>query len=106
MANLTNENLTPQEQQVLSTLIDGLYAEPHFSDVDAVDISKATGIPMKSIRGSIASLVKKDYIWIDGNDSGYQIIYLSISKWHLHPRWKDSEEYASWVSSQLETSTN
>jgi hypothetical protein len=82
-------NLTQLEEQVLQTLIDSLYAEPGFSDVDAKDIACDTGIDIKSVRGVLSSLVKKDIIEIIGNDSGYQIIYLNESHYHLHPRWKN-----------------
>lgn len=82
-------NLTQLEEQVLQSLIDSLYAEPGFSDVDAKDIARDTKIDIKSVRGVLSSLVKKDIIEIAGNDSGYQIIYLNESHYHLHPRWKN-----------------
>lgn len=87
----TTENLTAMEEKALSALIDGLYAEPGFSDVDANDIAKWTGIPTRNIRGVLSSLIKKDYIQIDDPGTGYQIIYLNDSKWYLHPEW--IEEY-------------
>jgi hypothetical protein len=96
-------NYTELEKLTLDSLIDGLYAEAGFSDVDANDLAEWTGIPTKTIRGTLASLVKKGTVWIEGNDSGYQIIYLSISAWGLHPRWKDSDEYAEWLDSQSVT---
>jgi hypothetical protein len=87
-------SLTAMETQVLETLIANLYAEPGFSDVDAHDISRATGIPTKSIRGVLSSLVKKDIIWLDetnnwGTKDQYVIIYLSPAYWYLHPQWKN-----------------
>ena len=82
-------NLTQLEEQVLQTLIDSLYAEPGFSDVDAKDIACDTGIDIKSVRGVLSSLVKKDIISIYTNDSNYQIIYLNESHYHLHPKWKN-----------------
>jgi len=101
MANLISENnLTPLEQQVLGSLIDNLYAEPGFSDVDAKDISEWTGINKNSMGGILSSLSKKDYVQIDGNSSGYQIIYLNISRWYLHPTWKDSYNYEEWCKRQ------
>lgn len=92
----TTENLTAMEEKALSALIDGLYAEPGFSDVDANDIAKWTGIPTRNIRGVLSSLIKKDYIQIDDPGTGYQIIYLNDSKWYLHPEWieeYDAEQY-------------
>jgi hypothetical protein len=84
-----NLSLTPLETTVLETFINNLYAEAGFSDVDAHDIANWTGIPTRSIRGVLSSLVQKDIIFIDGNSAGFQIIYLNESHWFLHPRWKD-----------------
>ena len=84
-------NLTELETLSLECLIEGLYAEPGFSDMDARDIASRTGRDIKSIRGALASLVKKDIIMIDDpNDSGYKIIYLNTDYYHLHPNpeWK------------------
>jgi hypothetical protein len=96
-----NLSLTKLEQTVLENLISNLYAEPGFSDVDAKDISRETGIPTKSIRGVLSSLVKKEIISLEETDTygapeQYVIIYLNPSHWYLHPEWKeeyDSEKY-------------
>ena len=86
-----NLQLTSQESAVLEALIANLYAEPGFSDVDAHDIARVTGIPTRSIRGSLASLVKKEIVSIEPTDSGeYQIIYLSEKYYYLHPSWKNN----------------
>ena len=79
-----NLQLTNLETQVLENLINNLYAEPGFSDVDANDISRSTGIPMKSIRGVLSSLVKKGIIFLNETDSfgaseQFVIIYLHDS---------------------------
>ncbi len=88
-----NLNLTELEEKVLENLIDNLYAEPGFSDVDAKDISKETGIPMKSIRGVLGSLVKKGIVSLDETSTygapKYVIIYLNNDYWYLHPEWKN-----------------
>jgi hypothetical protein len=89
---MNNLNLTELETKTLTAFIDGLYAEPGFSDVDANDLSHWTKIDIKSIRGVLASLIKKDIISIYDNGAGYQIIYLNNSFYHLHPRWKDEVE--------------
>jgi Fe2+ or Zn2+ uptake regulation protein len=93
-----NLQLTNLETKVLENLINNLYAEPGFSDVDANDISRSTGIPMKSIRGVLSSLVKKGIIHLEETDSfgaseQFVIIYLHESHYYLHPEWK--EEYDS-----------
>lgn len=94
---ILKENLTELESFALQSLINGLYAEPHFSDIDANDISHSTKIPNKSLRGVLSSLIKKGYIFIDDYGSGANIplIYLIIDKWYLHKEWKNSYEYTN-----------
>ncbi len=84
-----NLSLTALENQALECLINNLYAEPGFSDVDANDISRQTKIPMKSLRGTLSSLVKKGIIQLDENYSNFVIIYLMEQFWYLHPTWKN-----------------
>lgn len=89
---MENLKLTDLEKTVLETLINSLYAEAGFSDVDAHDISRCTGISTKSIRGSLSSLVKKGIVSLQETDNffakeQYVIIYLNESFWYLHPRW-------------------
>lgn len=96
-----NLKLTALETTVLETLIDGLYAEPGFSDVDAHDIAKITGISTKSIRGALSSLVKKGIVSLEETDTWgvkeqFVLIYLNDSHWYLHPEWKseyNAEKY-------------
>lgn len=82
---------TELEQQVLDSLIGGLYAEPGFSDVDARDLAKETGHSTSIIRGVLSSLIKKGVIYIEATNTYgapvYQLIYLQKAFWHLHPRW-------------------
>jgi predicted transcriptional regulator len=93
MNNHINDlNLTDLEKTVLESLISNLYAEPGFSDVDAHDISRETGIPTKTIRGVLSSLVKKEIVQLEptntfGADKQYVIIYLHSNFWYLHPEW-------------------
>ena len=87
--------LTKLETTVLTTLIDGLYAEAGFSDVDAHDIARETGISTKSIRGALSSLVKKGIVNLEETDNcwaeqQYVIIYLNQNYWYLHPEWSKS----------------
>ena len=90
-------NLTPLENQVMESFISLLYAEPGFSDVDAKDLSADTGIPTRSIRGVLSSLVQKGIINIEDNGAGFQIVYLNSSHWYLHPEWKN-ETPLNWNS--------
>ena len=87
--------LTEMEAQCMQSLIDGLYAEAGFSDVDAKDIASDTGIPIRSVRGVLANLVKKGLIDIEDNDTGYMIIYLRPEWYNLHSTgWV--EDLAQW----------
>lgn len=92
-----NLKFTALETRAMESLIDGLYAEPGFSDVDAHDLSRQTGISTKSIRGVLASLVKKGIIFIEtGGNEEYELIYLNDGYHYLHPEWKeyyDAAEY-------------
>ena len=89
MEAIKDLNLTQLESQVLGSLISQLYAEAGYSDVDAKDTTQHIKVYIKSVRGALGSLVRKDIIDIDGNDSGYQIIYLNQKYWTLHPQWKN-----------------
>jgi DNA-binding MarR family transcriptional regulator len=85
--------LTTLENQVLECLIDNLYAEPGFSDVDANDIANQTKISTKIIRGTLSSLVKKGIVHLEetntyGAERQYVLIHLNQSFWYLHPQWK------------------
>lgn len=85
--------LTQLETQVLKNLIDNLYAEAGFSDVDARDISDNTKVDIKSVRGALGSLVKKGIINIEDNGAGFEIIYLNSNHYYLHPEWKNEREW-------------
>jgi len=85
--------LTQLETQVLKNLIDSLYAEAGFSDVDARDISDNTKVDIKSVRGALGSLVKKGIINIEDNGAGFEIIYLNSNHYYLHPEWKNEREW-------------
>ncbi len=102
--------LTEMEAQCMQSLIHGLYAEAGFSDVDATDIAHDTGIPIKSVRGVLANLVKKGLIDIEDNDAGYMIIYLKPEWYHLHSEgWVEDLKcwvHAGWVTGEQKTSIN
>ena len=89
--NISELNLTELESKTLQSLIDGLYAEPGYSDVDANDIAKDLGISTKIIRGALGSLVKKGIVTLDENDSKYVIIYLNTEYWGLvNENWAEA----------------
>jgi hypothetical protein len=86
---MENLDLTVLEQKVLNQFINGLYAEPGFSDMDASDLV-SEGMDIKQVRGVLGSLQKKGILSIqDPNDGGYKIIDLNEGYWYLHPHWKD-----------------
>jgi len=86
--------LTALESEVLNSFVSGLYAEPGFSDVDVNDIANWTGIGTKSIRGALASLVKKGVVTVTDNGQGYQIIDLQTEYWHLvNDSWAEAAEF-------------
>lgn len=88
---INKENLTVLEKQSLQAIINGLYAEPGFSDMDVNDLVRPVGKSSRVLRGVLSSLIKKGYIYIDDSCSSgnYQLIYLSESYYHLHPEWKN-----------------
>ena len=89
--------LTQLEAQVLKSLINGLYVEAGFSDVDAKDIAEWINKPIKSVRGALGSLVKKGIVTIEETDSfgaeQFQIIYLNPDHYYLHPKWYKEREW-------------
>jgi hypothetical protein len=92
--NITELNLTELESKTLTAFIGGLYAEPGFSDVDVKDLSLELGISTKVLRGVLGSLVKKDIVFVDENNSGYDIIYLKKSYWGLvNESWAEEANY-------------
>ena len=95
---IQNLGLTEMESQCLQALIDNLYAEAGFSDVDAKDISNVTKLPIKQVRGVLANLVKKGIVEIDDPGCGFQIIYLREEHYNLHSQeWVD--DLAIWTRS-------
>lgn len=92
--NITELNLTELESKTLTTFIGGLYAEPGFSDVDVNDLSSELGISTKVLRGALGSLVKKNIVFVDENDGGYDIIYLNKPYWGLvNESWAEEANY-------------
>jgi sugar-specific transcriptional regulator TrmB len=87
--NINKLVLTSLELKVLTSLIHMLYAEAGFTDVDANDLSRESGIPIKQIRGVISSLVKKNIIFVDESDgpTKYWLIHLRREYWNLHSEW-------------------
>ncbi len=85
-------NLTQLEETLLNALIDHLYAEEGFSDIEANDLAKWTNTDIKIVRGVLGSLIKKGIVSIfqqqgETQNHFYQIIYLNEQYYNLHPVW-------------------
>ena len=89
---LTHEAVeTELEFKVLTCLINNLYAEPGFSDVDVREIAKKLEMKVNTVKGVIGSLCKKQICYV-GEDDYANIIYLDRGYWFLHPEWCDEVE--------------
>lgn len=83
-------NLTVSEAEVIKALIDSMYAEYNFSDVDINDLAQITGTTTKILRGVVSSLVKKGLVEKFENDGGYVILYLTdLVAGYVNEEWKD-----------------
>lgn len=87
---------TFKEVMVLQALINGLYAEPGFSDVTISDLVNSTVLEMESVKGVLGSLTKKGAVFTDdemrvstdsGEMDGEVIIYLGYEFHKYHPTW-------------------
>jgi hypothetical protein len=81
-------NLTDLETSFLVALVNGLYAEPHFSDLDVSDVAKEMGVPVASAKGVLGSLVKKGILSTEDSGTGFDLIYLNAEHFNLHREWR------------------
>lgn len=87
------------EAQVLNCLVNSLYAEPGFSDVDAKDIAVALGRSEQSVGGVISQLVQKGVVFVEEYDANFQVhklIYLQEGAYHYHAEWAEAEGIEVW----------
>ena len=80
--------VTNLEMQFLNALVNGLYAEAGFSDVDIEDIAKEMKVRIPEAKGVMGSLVKKGLLDPPDVDFG-SIIFLAEQAYNLHPRWME-----------------
>jgi hypothetical protein len=100
---MENLDLTDKEQNVLTALIDGLYAEPGFSDIDAQDLAKATELNKNAVGGVLTSLQAKGIVWVSEPEYWFgkleipALVYLCSDYYYLHPDkyWQDECTKAS-----------
>jgi len=96
MEHYQNLELTELETSFLKAFIPNLYAEPGFSDINPKEMAQATGMDIKTVKGVMGSLVKKDIIWTMSSEElgipreNGPIIYLNESYYFLHPDWKNT----------------
>ena len=88
----TKIKLTELETKTLDWLKnEGWYnwsGEPHFSDVEAQDVSNGTGININSLKGVLGSLSKKGFIFVEEMDVNgenfYDFIYATKQAYHYY----------------------
>lgn len=93
---------TDKEKAVLKSLINGLYAEPGFSDVTVSDLI-TDELNSNAVRGVLSSLTEKTVVWSDdeyrvstdsGEMDGEVIMYLNENFYGLHKEWAEIEGVA------------
>lgn len=85
------ESLTEKEKIVLESIVDNLYAEYGFTDIDIDDIEVNTELKPKIARGVIGSLVKKGVINVYEHDANFQkqeFYIITDDFLFLHPEWE------------------
>lgn len=104
MVHYDNLDLTHLEKTFLEAFINDLYAEPGFSDINPKDMATAMKKNIKTVKGVMGSLVKKNIIWtMSAEDLGIPrengpIIYLNESYYFLHPEW--ASEGKTWKTNE------
>lgn len=84
----TATTFTDLEQTVLTALVSKLNGERDYSNVSISDLSKASGVATKILRGVLTSLAKKGAICVDTTANWSEsIVYLQESHFYLHPVW-------------------
>lgn len=76
------DRLPEKSKAAMRVIIQGLYAEPGFSDVDTGDVAAALGLDRKAMGGIVARLQKDGLCWADRMDSmggpKYDLLYPSV----------------------------
>ncbi len=58
-------NLPEFSQRVYLAILDGLYAEPGFSDLEGFEVAKAIDSTPEAVGGAMKRLVEADLIWVE-----------------------------------------
>ena len=75
--------------RVLHSLLQGLYAEAGFSDVDAQDLANATGLTVKQVMGAFCWLKVRKLIWTDTIKINNEEVTFVFSQLH-RAEWCDA----------------
>lgn len=72
-------NVTENEKKVLAVIEEGMrpYADEGFSDVMVEDITDGTGLNVKSAKGVLGSLIKKNLVTADDVNGEYNVYYIT-----------------------------
>lgn len=83
--------LTKLEAEIMDWFLTyGLYAEKHFSDVEVADIAINIKVSIKTVRGAVASLVKKGYIVVElMDDLGIHLVYATEKGYMLDDEYEE-----------------
>lgn len=83
--------LTKLEAEIMDWFLTyGLYAEKHFSDVEVADIAINIHVSIKTVRGAMASLVKKGYVVVElMDDLGIHLVYATEKGYKLDDEYEE-----------------
>lgn len=85
--------LTELESKFIEVFIGLLYAEPGFTDVDVMDMSKHMCVSVNTAKGVLGSLCKKGIVYaqeVRSNRQTIELISLHTDYYYLHPIWKNA----------------
>jgi len=84
--------ITNLERLFIDKLIESLYAEAGFTDVDVADLAKAIEKSKATTKGVLGSLVKKGLVSTEDSGTGYDLIIINECIYHYHPAWSAEVE--------------
>jgi len=89
MSKNTLPTVTLQEIDAINALVDSLYGDPGFSDVNVLDVACRLDVCYEDARSLLSSLQAKGVVFFEKTDvsSAYDVVHLAPEWWHLHPEW-------------------
>lgn len=79
--------------RVYKAILDGLYAEPGFSDLEVVDVARETDLGVLTVKGAVGYLVKVGLVETEDADVNF-VKYEFLHAPAHDQEWKD-EAYAA-----------